>query len=642
MTKTPDLKTTAEHLVYLLAAHGVEYLFLNPGTDSAPVQEAAYALEEAGIPTPTVLMSTFESVSLAAAHAYWKLTGRPQAIFVHVDAGTQNLGAMVHNVLRDRAGVIVIAGKTPYGEEAGLSGGRSSPIHWQQDVPDQPGIVRGYAKWIQEITRPEMLDRAIGRAVQVAASAPAGMAYLMVSRDVLMDPPRLEASRVSGYAVAGPPAPDPAAVTRIAAALAAADAPVLVTSRVGRTAEGFAAVEELADLAGLRVVRGLEGGPVAISSRHPMSVRDPGEASAAISAADVILLVESDVPWLPARVSLRPDVRVFHVDPDPAKSSMPLWSFPVDVAVQADGAATLAAVAAELGRLADDEPAVAQRLADRAAGLRDRGARRRDEAAGAGLGDRAAGAGLGDKAAGVGVRATGLGDGAGVRATGLGDGAIEQDQPGPVGPGSLSSETPATDPVTGPVTATAVMTALNEVLSADDIVIEEAVTNAGAVYSALERTKQGTLIGDPAPGLGWSLGGALGVKLARPDRRVIAVLGDGAFLFGVPTSALMMAAEWDTPFVAVILNNGGYRASRLPVYGLFPDGVSVRRKEAVGTRFSRAPDYPALAAACHAFGERVERVEDLVPALRRALAAVDGGTVAGGTVAVVECVIDQD
>ncbi len=366
------LKTTAEHLVSLLAAHGVEYLFLNPGTDTAPVQEAVYSLAEAGLPAPTVLLSTFESVSLAAAHAYWKMTGRPQAIFVHVDAGTQNLGAMVHNVLRDRAGVIVIAGKTPYGEQDGPSGGRNRPIQWQQDVPDQPGIIRGYAKWIQEITRPEMLDRAIGRAVQVAASSPAGMAYLTVSRDVLMDPPRLEASRVSGFAVAAPPAAAPAVVERIAAALAEAEAPVLITSRAGRTAEGFAAVEALADLAGLPVTGRLESGPVNISSRHPMNMPDQAEAAAAISAADVILLVESDVPWLPATVTLRADVQVFHIDPDPVKASMPLWSYPVDFAVQADGPAALAAIAAELAALADGEPAVARRLADRVARLRER------------------------------------------------------------------------------------------------------------------------------------------------------------------------------------------------------------------------------------------------------------------------------
>src|ERR1700759_3729122 len=137
------LKTTAEHLVYLLGAHGVEYLFLNPGTDTAPVQEAVYTLAEAGLPAPTVLPSTFESVSLAAAHAFWNMTGRPQAVFVHVDAGTQNLGAMVHNVLRGRAGVVVIAGKTPYGEEGGPSGGRNRPIQWLEGCPDHPGTPPG-------------------------------------------------------------------------------------------------------------------------------------------------------------------------------------------------------------------------------------------------------------------------------------------------------------------------------------------------------------------------------------------------------------------------------------------------------------------------------------------------------------------
>jgi acetolactate synthase I/II/III large subunit len=572
--KTPDLKTTAEHLVYLLAAHGVEYVFLNPGTDTAPVQEAVFALQDAGLPAPTVLPSTFESVSLAAAHGYWKVTGRPQAIFVHVDAGTQNLGAMVHNVLRDRAGVVVIAGKTPYGEDAGPSGGRSRPIQWQQDVPDQPGIVRGYAKWTQEITRSEVLDRAIGRAVQVAASEPAGLAYLTVSRDVLMDPPRLDHSRVSGFPVPAPPAPDPAAVERIVAALAGADAPVLVTSRVGRTAAGFAAVGRLADVAGLPVVGRLECGPVNLPSGHPMNVTDRGAAAALVSAADVILLVESDVPWLPGEVTIRPDAQVFHVDPDPVKTSMPLWSYPADVAVQADGAATLATVAAGLAEAAAARPAVARRLAERGA----RAGRLRDRSA-----------------------------------------------------------APPQAPGTGPLTPAAVIAALNETIAQEDIVIEEAVTNDHVVYEALERTLPGTLLGANAPGLGWGLGGALGVKLARPDRRVVSVVGDGAFLFGVPTSALTMAAAWGTPFVTVILNNGGYRASRLPVYGLFPDGVSARRKDAAGTRFTHPPDYPALAAACHAHGERVERAEDIVAALKRAVAAVDSGQCA-----VVECVIEQD
>jgi acetolactate synthase I/II/III large subunit len=180
------------------------------------------------------------------------------------------------------------------------------------------------------------------------------------------------------------------------------------------------------------------------------------------------------------------------------------------------------------------------------------------------------------------------------------------------------------------------MLALNEVIDADDIVVEEAVTNAPVIAQTLERTRPGTLVGSAAAGLGWALGGALGVKLARPGHRVIAITGDGSFLFGVPTSALMMAAEWGTPFLTVILNNRGYRASRLPVFSLFPDGLSAQRADAVGTRFNHAPDYPALAAACHAHGARAESAEDIVAVLKRAIAAVDAGQSA-----VVECVIDQ-
>ena len=96
----------------------------------------------------------------------------------------------------------------------------------------------------------------------------------------------------------------------------------------------------------------LETGLVNISSRHPSNLPNQAAAAAAISAADVILVVESDVPWLPATVTLRADAQVFHVDPDPAKASMPLWSYPVDLAVQADGPAALAAIVAELKAIA--------------------------------------------------------------------------------------------------------------------------------------------------------------------------------------------------------------------------------------------------------------------------------------------------
>ncbi|MCO6009604.1 thiamine pyrophosphate-requiring protein [Actinoallomurus purpureus] len=546
----PD--TTAEHLLWLLHQHGVDHLFLNPGTDSAPLQEAAVTLAEAGVGMPRIITCTFESVALAAAHGYWQVTGRPQAVFVHVDVGTQNLGAMVHNAMRDRAGVVVIAGKTPYGEDPDSLGGRSHTIHWQQDVPDQAGVVRGYAKWTLEVTRPDVLPRAVGRAVQVAGGGRPGPAYLMVSRDVLMDPPATGPSRTTGYAVPRPPVADAETVRRIADLLSEAERPLLITSRTGRRPGGFEAVTRLAELTGTRVVDKPESGCVNIDSSHPLNVRSAATAQRLVAEADLILVADCDVPWIPKIVRPRADATVVQIAADPLREDMPLWTFPADLAVAADGATVLGQVTAALPEI---DPAA-----------------------------KWAGAEVGE------ARTAG------------------------------GAETPQ-----GPIAAAEVFAALNEVLRADDIVVEETVTNATTLREVLDRSLPGTLAGTGSPGLGWGLGGAVGVKLAAPDRRVVTVVGDGSFMFGVPTSALCLAAEADAPILAVVLNNDGYRASRLPVFELFPEGRSAARGDAVGTRFQSPPDFAAVARACHADGESVDDRTDLVPALQRALKILESG-----------------
>jgi acetolactate synthase I/II/III large subunit len=542
-------KTTAEQLLWLLNEHGVEHLFLNPGTDSAPVQEAAAALTEAGVPIPRIIACTFESVALAAAHGYFQVTGRPQCVFVHVDVGMQNLGAMMHNAFRDRAGVIVIAGKTPYGEGPDSLGGRSHPIHWQQDVPDQGGVVRGYAKWTLEVARSEMLPRAVGRAVQMARGGRPGPAYLMVARDVLMDPPAERPGRTSGYAVPGPPAAGHETALRIAGLLAGAERPLLITAKTGRRTGGFAAVTLLADRTGTRVIDTTESGCLNISTSHPLRAGSAEAARRLVAEADLLLVADCDVPWITKFVSPREDAVIVHIDADPLRTDMPLWAFPADISVAGDGATVLEEVAGLLPAL----------------------------------------------------------------------------DPAAKWPGLAPEGTAPPAPDEGPIAAREVFEALNAVLRADDILVEELVTNAGALHEFVHRTLPGTLAGPGAPGLGWGLGGAVGVKLAAPGRRVVAVVGDGSFMFSVPTAALCLAAEAEAAVLAVVLNNDGYRASRLPVFDLFPDGVSAARGDVVGTRFRHAPDLAALARACHAHGEAVDDRAELVPALLRGLKAVESG-----------------
>jgi acetolactate synthase-1/2/3 large subunit len=543
--------TTAEHLLWLLARHGVEHLFLNPGTDSAPLQEAIATLGKAGVAIPRVILCSFESVAMAAAHGYWQVTRRPQCVFVHVDVGSQNLGAMMHNALRDQAGVIIIAGKTPYAEEPGSPGGRSHTIQWQQDVPDQAGTVRGYAKWVMEITRPGMLARAVGRSVQVASGGRPGPAYLMVSRDVLMDPPAPELGRTTRYAVPRPPAADPATVRWITERLVEAERPLLITAKAGRRPEGFLAVTRLADLTGAQVIAVPESGCVSISTSHPMNLLSAAARNRAVEEADLIIVVDTDAPWIPRFTRPADGATIVQIEIDPLKTDMPMWTFPADVAVTADGVTALGQIIECLEEMGRTTPRA---------------------------------------------------------------GAPPEPSP------------PAEEAEEGPITLREAIAALNEVLRADDLVVEEAVTSSVMLHDVLHRTLPATMYGTGTAGLGWGLGGAIGVSLASPGRRVVTVVGDGSFMFGVPTAALCLAAEAGAPIMAVVLDNDGYRGSRLPVFELFPEGLSAARGDAEGTRFSAAPDFAAVARACHAHGETVTDRGDLVPALRRGLLAVESGT----------------
>jgi acetolactate synthase-1/2/3 large subunit len=282
-------------------------------------------------------------------------------------------------------------------------------------------------------------------------------------------------------------------------------------------------------------------------------------AAVLIREADLVVIIDCDVPWIPRSLTPSSAATIVQIDADPVRADMPMWTFAVDEAVTADGAVATA------------------QLADA------------------------------------------------IDAAGAAPGSLARDRRQWVATARGSVPQPKQTQVRD------VMLALNARLDAHDIVVEEAVSNTEVVTELLDRTEPGTLCSAGAPGLGWALGASVGVKLARPSHRVVAVVGDGAFMFGVPTAALCLSAEAGAPFVAVVLNNNGYRASRLPVLDLFPDGVSAASGEVVSTRFASPPDIAAVARACGAHGERVEAAagpDQVSDALGRAFKAADDGRAA--------------
>ncbi len=139
----------AEGFVEMLNANGVEYVFINSGTDTFPIQEAVTKFGELGRKTPKLVLCPDEGTGIAAAHGHFMSSRKPQAVLVHVDAGTLQLGGGLHNAQRGRASIVLFA-RRAHTFDGEMAGGKSMSIHWIQEQLDQAGSVRNFAKWDYE------------------------------------------------------------------------------------------------------------------------------------------------------------------------------------------------------------------------------------------------------------------------------------------------------------------------------------------------------------------------------------------------------------------------------------------------------------------------------------------------------------
>ena len=358
-------REAADAIVAILAANGVRELFTMPG-DAFPVLEAAARAEAAGDPTPRIVTCLHEVTALSAAHGHHMVSRVPQACLFHVDVGLQMAGGMVHNAQRARAGVIVLGGRTPATWSGELRGGRVIDMHWVQDRQDLGGTLRDYVKWSYDLQRVEPLPHVIQRAAQIAGSEPAGPVYVSLLREMLLEPFAGELPDPARHPLARPPVPDVAALEEVADLINAAERPMIVAGHTGRNPAAFAALGELADTAALPVYT--RAARANLHSDHPMHLGT--DHGGALGEADLVLLLDVEVPWTPLFHRLREDAKVVQIDVDPLKAEMGLWSFPVDISLAGDTAAAMLAVLAALveeRRTEAQASAAAQRREDVAA-----------------------------------------------------------------------------------------------------------------------------------------------------------------------------------------------------------------------------------------------------------------------------------
>jgi acetolactate synthase I/II/III large subunit len=564
--------STAHHFLQGLVDLGVEYIFANLGTDHVSLIEEMARWDSEGLKHPEMILCPHEVVAVHMAGGYALATGRGQAVLVHVDAGTANAAMAIQNLFRYRLPVMLFAGRAPYTLHGELRGSRDTYVHFVQDPFDIASIVRPYVKWEYSLPSGIVVKEALARASAFAHSDPAGPVYMMLPRETLAeqwedaDMPSYPPARYGGVHTGGI---EPARVDAIAQALMAAENPIALTAYLGRKPDAVAVLERLARTCGIRVAE-FNSIDLNISQASPCFAGfDPLPL---FETADLGLLLDSDVPFIPQYARRAGAVKWIQIDVDPLKSDFPMWGFPTDMRIQGDCAIVLQQVIDAVEARADD--AWRKRVAERIAswsGAREATAKRRS----------AAGANRG---------------------------------------------------ISGALNPAFVFATLNAKLSQDDVVINEAIRNGPILQEHITRTKPSSYVGLAGGGLGFSGGMALGLKLAQPERRIVQVIGDGGFHFSSPDSVYAVAQQYQIPVLTVVLDNGGWQAVKSAVQRVYPNGIAAETDQFQSRlrsgRQGEQRDFSAVARAFGAHGECVTEPDDLDSAIDRCLSALGDGKAA--------------
>ncbi|OKL58340.1 hypothetical protein UA08_06676 [Talaromyces atroroseus] len=534
---------------------------------------------------PKAITCPNEMVALSMADGYARLTGKPQCVIVHVDVGTQGLGAAVHNASCGRAPVLIFAGLSPFTLEGEMRGSRTEYIHWIQDVPDQKQIISQYCRYTGEFKSGKNVKQIVNRALQWATSDPQGPVYLAGAREIMeeeIEPYSLNQKQwvpVTGSAL---PA---SAVELIANELVNAKEPLVVVGYNGRAASSVKELVNLANLVkGLRVLD-CAGSDMSFPADHPGWLGLRFGNSDAVKTADVILVVDSDVPWIPTVCKPKETAKVIHLDVDPLKQQIPMFYLPSIATFKVDSTTAFK----QINEYIVSNPTLSQTLNSEEVNNRQR---RVEESYRQRLQE-------------------------------IADSAVA--------------------PTGGPdahLNANYLMAELRKAAPQDTIWAIEAVTLTLFVADQLQCTLPKSWINCGGGGLGWSGGGALGIKLASDDEHggknkgkfVCQIVGDGTYLFSVPGSVYWIARRYNIPILTIVLNNKGWNAPRRSMLLVHPDGEgSKATNEELNISFSPTPDYAGIAKAA-AGGElwagRASTVGELAEKLPQAIQSVLAGTAA--------------
>jgi thiamine pyrophosphate-dependent acetolactate synthase large subunit-like protein len=271
----------SDFMVDVIKALGFEYVFANPGSSFRGLHESL--VNYGGNKNPEFITCCHEESSVAMAHGYSKIEGKPGLAFAHGTVGLQHASMAVYNAYVDRASVMMIIGNT-------IDAATRRPgVEWAHSVQDAAALVRDFTKWDDLPVSLQHFAESTVRAYKISTTPPAMPVLLVADGDLQETPMRPgERPHIPRITLASPPQGDSGAVAEAARLLVAAQNPVIVADRCARTPAGVKLLVELAETLGAPVIN--QYGRMNFPSAHRLNQTE--RSRALISNADLILGLE--------------------------------------------------------------------------------------------------------------------------------------------------------------------------------------------------------------------------------------------------------------------------------------------------------------------------------------------------------------
>ncbi len=275
-------KPGSDFMVDVMKSLGFEYVAANPGSTFRGIHESF--INYGNNKSPELLTCCHEESSVAMAHGYAKIEGKPMMVMAHGTVGLQHASMAIYNAYADRVPVYVLLGNI-----ADVAY-RRSDVEWTHAVQDAAAMVRDYTKWDDApVTLGHFAESAV-RAYKVAMTPPHGPVVVVadaVMQEEAIPPADRGRLRIPKLSTTTPPAADAAAVNEVARMLVAAENPLIMTGRAARTPNGIALLVELAELLQAPVNDGPQ-----FTLRMNFPSRHPLKNAGVVANADLVLALE--------------------------------------------------------------------------------------------------------------------------------------------------------------------------------------------------------------------------------------------------------------------------------------------------------------------------------------------------------------